>query len=245
MTFFDNIQFKALEARRHLDRMGHVIIHPRHRAGFSQHQAASLSCPGTIISHQWHEEFNAALNAFLSTARSIPDVIENQFGYDNHTKQKKAWLNALPQDEQTRRSAFSNEFLKKQAPFLKLPLNAERNEVHHGSGIAHWEVRVQGRWGLTYTGGPTNPLPNTETRPVPQGEDPALSCLMAASAIQPLEPMHTDFFWVIPQPNGNVVSVPLFPECRGFLESAEALSAEAERLFKGIHDGHSFTPAPW
>jgi hypothetical protein len=239
--YFDVVDLKEAEAGKHLQRMGEALIHPRHRPNMSAHYAALLSCPGTIIHHSWHDTFNSELNAFLSTARSIPDVIQNRFGYDK--PHLNSWLLALDQQEQDRRKDFQKQFKAKFDPFRQLPLNGERNEAHHGSGVAHWEARVKGRWG-TYIGGPTKPIPSTESPPAVPGEDSALA-ILAANSILPIEPMHTDFWWAIPQPDGSVRSLPLFLECRSFLPAATGLVIHARQLFQNIHNGHPFTLPPW
>ena len=239
--YFDVVDLKMAEAEEHLEKMGQALIHPRHRPNMPAHYAALLSSPGTIIHHEWHSRFNAEVNAFLSTTRSVPDVIQNRFGYDPH--KRNTWLLSLDPLEQGRRMNFQTQFKTKFALFQQLPLNKERNEAHHGSGVAHWEVRVKGRWG-TYIGGPKKPIPSTESPPVVPGEDPALA-ILAASSIRPVEPMHTDFWWALPQANGSVSSLPLFPECKRFLEAAQTLVNSARQLFLSIHYGKPFTLPPW
>src|ERR1700674_1920523 len=101
---FDVVDLKITEAEKHLEKMGQALIHPRHRPNMPAHYPALLSSPGTIIHHDWHDSFNSELNAFLSTTRSVPDVIQNRFGYDK--PQLNTWLLALDKQEQDRRKDF-------------------------------------------------------------------------------------------------------------------------------------------
>jgi predicted nuclease of predicted toxin-antitoxin system len=206
--YFDVVDSKLREASKHLQTMGQVPIHPRHRPGFSGHHAAMLSSPDTMMVHDWHDAFNSALNAFLSATRSVPDVIRNRFGYD--CPDKNPWLLKLDPDERTRRRRFGRRFEKQFERFGQLPLNEERNEAHHGSGVAHWEVVVRGSWG-TYTGGPLRRLPQTEYRESDPGEDPPLGWLPGACTRE-LEVRWTDFWWVIPQDGAPPLRLPLFDE---------------------------------
>jgi hypothetical protein len=239
--FFDVVDSKLREAAEHLKTMGKVIIHPRHRPGFTSHQAALLSCSNTVIWHLWHDRFNSALNAFLSAARSVPDVIRNRFGYDR--PKKNTWLSRLDPEEKKRRELFGQQFENEFKLFRQLPLNEERNEAHHGSGVAHWEVVVHGHWG-TYVGGPLQPLPQTESREPPPGEDLPLGWLEGACTRE-LEVSWTDFWWVIPQAARPSVRLPLFAECKNFLGQAEALADKGRRLFNEIHNGQPFNLPPW
>jgi hypothetical protein len=237
--YFDVVDSKLREGNEHLKTMGKVIIHPRHRPGFTNQQAAILSCSNTLIWHLWHDPFNSALNAFLSATRSVPDVIRNRFGYDRPGK--NAWLVKLDPAEKKRRRLFSEQFEKDFKLFRRLPLNEERNEAHHGSGVAHWEVVVQGKWG-TYVGGPLQRLPQTESRE--DFPDLPLGWLEGACTRE-LEVSWTDFWWVIPQDDNPPLRVPLFDECKNFLGQAEKLAEHGRKLFKQFHEGQPFTLPPW
>lgn len=95
---FDVGESNVADAEKHFENMGKAIIQPRHRSGLSQNYAAQLSASGTIDYHDWHDEFNGQMNAFLSATRSIPDVIRNRFGYDR--PDKNSWPSALDPQEQ-------------------------------------------------------------------------------------------------------------------------------------------------
>jgi hypothetical protein len=239
--YFDVIESKIVEAEGQLRTMGQVIIHPAHRPGALRHLAALRACPGTIIGHMWHEPFNAAINAFLAASRSVPNIISNRFGYDQHPR-NKSWLSQLDAPEVDRRKLFDQRFSSLLKPFLALPLNAERNETQHGSGMAHWEVVVQGAWG-TYAGGPLQPLKQLETRSAVPGEQP-LGWLDGAYTRE-LQMSWTDFWWVIPQSGQASLRLPLFAECNIFVGHARSLAEQGKQLFNDIHKGQPFTLPPW
>ncbi len=228
---FDIIDLKVAEAEMHLASMGQVIIPPEHCGNRQAHLLSSH----TIIHHDWHDGFNKDLNSFLPATRSIPEMIEYRFGYDQ--PDRNTWLLSLDQQEKNRRENFRDQFKPKHKQFRALPLTKERDITAHREGVAHWEIRVKGRFG-TYIGGPKKRIPSAESRPPVQGEDPALSFL---DTPLPIVPRHPDFFWVIPQPNGSPTELPLFPECRSYLETAKKLVADGRKLFQSIHNGHPFT----
>ncbi len=243
MTFepFDLVDSKLEEAGKLLTKMEQVIIHPRHKPGFTATHVAIMSCPGTIVGHDWHKEFEATLNAFLAATHSVPDIITKQLGRDAHDM-RLPWYRRLGEEEKKRREKFQREFDKNLGKFRQHPLSDERHEVIHRSGLPHWEVRVKGRY-KTYIGGPMNPLPAVEQWPIIPREDPAF-WLLANSTPLPLEPTAADFWWVIAQPSGPDRSLPLFDECRAFLRAACDLGAHARQLHQAIHQGQTLTKPP-
>jgi hypothetical protein len=240
---FDVVDRKLNEARARLGEMGQVIIHPSHRPALPRHLAVMMSCAGTIIHHPWQDEFDPALNAFLSSTRSVPDIVSKRCGYDEYGDGKK-WLRSLDSNEQDRRKQFRDQFKLKFKPFCNHPLSVERKEVGHWSGVAHWEVRIKGHFGKTYIGGPTTRLPDTECAPPYGGKDAALAWITSKN-ILPLVPSWSDFWWVIPQQNGTMLSLALFANCKQYLGEAENLTAHARRLYASIHEGQTFTLPPW
>jgi hypothetical protein len=238
----DVVDRKLNEARAHLLEMGQVIIHPSRKADFPRHLVAMMSCPGTMIHHPWQEEFDRALNAFLTSTRSVRDIISKRFGSDEYGNGKK-WLRSLDSNEQARRKQFRDQFELKFKSFDEHPLSVERKEVAHWSGVAHWEVRINGRFGETYVGGPTARLPDADCPPPYEGEDAALAWITSTN-ILPLVPGWSDFWWVIPQQNGTK-SLPLFTTCNEYLGKADDLTEHARRLYESIHQGQTFTLPPW
>ncbi len=238
MPIFEPVEFKLQEATRHLDMMGKTIVPP-----MPNHHQIALMSSGAILHHEWQEPFNAELNAFLSTARSVPELIQYRFGYDRPNKNRNAWLLALDQKEQARRTQFQQQFEAKFKLFRQLPLTEERHISEHRDGVAHWEVRVGDLWGREYVGGPKQRIPDAISAPTYPDDDPAVA-FVAANSISPPIPRRTDFWWAIPQPGGTITRLPLFPECRKFLAEAEALVAHGRALFQNIHSGHQLTVPP-
>jgi hypothetical protein len=238
MPTFELVEFKFEKAKRRLDEMGKALVPPM----LDRRHVAVMSS-GAVLHHEWREPFDAELNGFLSTTRSVPELIQYRFGYDRPNKKRNAWLLPLDQKEQARRIQFHQQFEAKFEQFRQLPLTEERHITEHRNGIAHWEVRVRDLWGREYVGGPKQRIPDIVSAPTYPGDDPALACV-AANSILPLIPKHTDFWWAIPQPGGGLLRVPLFPECRKFLAEAEALVTHARALFQQIHGGYQLTLPP-
>jgi len=167
-------------------------------------------------------------DAFLSAARSIPDIIECCFGTD---KQMSWWIKTLPPDEQDRRNRFSKEFADTRQAFALLPLsNARRTSVHR-RGYAPYEFKIAGRFGLTYAGSPTKSVPLSET---PVITDPTFPPGIArASPIGP--PHYTDF---------EIDGQPLFLSCHEYLNQAQALIAEGRKIAAAVHGANTLTPPP-
>jgi len=74
------------------------------------------------------------------------------------------WFEALDPDEQKRRREFRNKFKADYDAFRALPPGTARHISEHRTGVLPVTVTVTGRFGLTYSGGPTNPIPTSETR---------------------------------------------------------------------------------
>jgi hypothetical protein len=119
-------------------------------------------------SRNWHREFCAHLDAFLSAMRSVPEIIRCSFGKDSHWK-IRYWFDSLDQGEQERRREFDARFKPNYDTFAALPLGTARHISEHRTGFAPVTVTISGRFGVTYTGDPINRLPITETRPVDEG----------------------------------------------------------------------------
>jgi hypothetical protein len=236
----DVVYLKLQEASDHLDKAGKALIHPRHRPD-ARHYAHLFSCQNTIIHHPWHPNFTMHLNAFLGATRSAPDMVLHRAGYDD--PKKNPWLLAVDEGEKKRRKRFHRKFEKRFSVFRELPLNTERNEVHHRSGMARWEVVVKGMYG-TYQGGPDKPLPSAETPFINAGDDPALQWAAAEAPVLPIVPSWQDFWWRVPQPDGTEKRLPLVDECKKFLAAARELADYGRQLFQAIHAGHKFTPPP-
>lgn len=234
MSHFEPVDFKLAQATSLLQRMRRGIVPPRP----GLHQVALVSS-GAILHHEWSGTFNDELTGFLAAVRSIPELIQYRYGTDPYLRK---WLLTLSQQEQVRRKDFQNQFETRLASFRKLPLANERNIALHREGVANWEVRVKGRWG-EYVGGPTTVLPSFEIPPPLTREDPNFWRL-ADYPLPLVVPLHTDFWWAIPQPDGSIMRSQLFPECNKFLVESVDVVAYARELVKTVHEGSPFTVPP-
>jgi hypothetical protein len=189
---------------------------------------AAQEAMGTIVDSGWQRSFGPYFDAFLSAARSIPDIIECCFGTD---KQMSWWIKTLPPDEQDRRNRFSKEFADTRQAFALLPLsNARRTSVHR-RGYAPYEFKIAGRFGLAYAGSPTKSVPLSET---PVITDPTFPPDIArASPIGP--PHYTDF---------EIDGQPIFLSCHEYLNQAQALIAEGRKIAAAVHGANTLTPPP-
>jgi hypothetical protein len=181
----------------------------------------------TVISGNWHRAFYAHLDAFLSASRSVPEIIRCCFGVDPHPTMRK-WHEDQNADERKRRSEFQKKFKLDYNAFRGLPLSAARNISEHRTGAAPVTVKVSGRFGVVYDGGPTKPIPTSETREMP----PQLGWLANPMPVQPLWP---DF---------SIDGAPLFKTCGDYLDRARSLTVRARALAQEVHGESEITPPP-
>src|SRR5262249_19338481 len=119
------VELKFQHAEFHLERMSRSLDPPEPTATNVAQQAA-----GTIIG-TWERAFYAHFDAFLSSARSIPEIIQCCFGVDLGHPEMKRWFNSLPEPEKLRRHQFSEKFGASYKDFRKLPLSTVRNISVH------------------------------------------------------------------------------------------------------------------
>jgi hypothetical protein len=182
---------------------------------------------------QWERSFYARLDAFLVTARSVPEVINCCFGKDTATREMRNWFSAPPAAEQTRRSDFLIQFESDYDNFRNLPLSRERNISFHRTGYPAVEGKITGRYGV-YIGNPIKRLPSTETEPIITRDTAALQW----AATQPPPSIRV---------TGNDFTIggkPLFAECRTYLEQAERLLSQARAIGTRVHGYDALTPPP-
>jgi hypothetical protein len=99
------IDLKLENAQFHLEGMGQALQPPERTA-----YTTVLESHGALIGGNWHRAFYAHLDAFLSAARSVPELIRCCFGVDDGPKKMREWFQALDPAEQTRRREFSDRF---------------------------------------------------------------------------------------------------------------------------------------
>ena len=218
------VELKLRNAEFHFDMMGRSLQPPERTA----HNVA-LQASGAIIDTGWQRSFDAYLDAFLSTARSVPEIIQCCFGVDCGSREMKDWFKKRPADEQDRRHAFKKAFKPHYEGFRDLRLGTARHISEHRIGFAPTTVTISGLFGLTYIGSPTERVPSSETQQI---DDPDLGFL--AKPI-PVQPAWNDF---------DIEGQPLFPACRDYLDHARALIDEARRIALRVHAAHSLSFPP-
>lgn len=87
-------------------------------------------------------------------------------------------------------------------------------------------VTISGLFGVTYTGGPANQIPISETRQI---DDPSLAWMAKP---HPVRPNWDDF---------NIAGQGLFPACQDYLNGAQVLMNEARRISGQVHGTNSLT----
>src|SRR5438552_225668 len=111
---WQGIDFKLEETDFFLDRMGKVLV-PRRYTDPTWHPAYGHG--GAI----WQPDFYYYLDAFIAAARSVPDIIQKCFGWDDKSKDK--WPEPLEPDEIDRRKRFQVEFRDLYRNVSDLPLS--------------------------------------------------------------------------------------------------------------------------
>lgn len=96
------VEFKVANAHFHFDKMGRSLNPPE-----PTHMNVALQAAGAILDFCWKHSFYAYFDAFLSTTRSVAEVIRCCFGYDTALKMQR--FKNLPSDEQDRRREFSKQ----------------------------------------------------------------------------------------------------------------------------------------
>jgi hypothetical protein len=218
------VELKLQNAEFHLQQMGRSLEPPE-----QTHWNVALQASGAIIDTGWQRSFYAYFDAFLSAARSVPEIIQCCFGVDLGHPTMKTWFKSLPVSEQTRRKGFRRQFKIDYDNFRALPLGTARHISEHRTGFAPVKVTISGMFGVTYIGSPVDRLPLSET---PQINDPDLGWM--AKPI-PLQPRWDDFY---------VDGQPLFPACRDYLDRARALIDKARSISQQIHGTKSLTSPP-
>jgi hypothetical protein len=214
---------KLEHAGYHFTEMARLVAPPERTAW-----DAALASSGAIVGGSWQLPFYAHLDALLSAARSIPEIIQCCFGEDR-APQMRTWFAGLASTEQTRRREFRNQFDAQYAAFRALPLGTARHISEHRSGVAPAKVRLSGLFGVTYIGSPANILPSSEIRRI---DDPDLAFL---AKNHPLRPSWTDF---------TMQGQPLFDACREYLHRAQGLVAAARQISDAVHGTNALTPPP-
>src|SRR4030095_100045 len=84
------VYLKLQHAEFHLQQMGRSLEPPERAA-----TNVALQMAGAILDTGWQRSFYAHLDAFLSAARSIPEIVQCCFGVDEGHPDMKAWFRNL------------------------------------------------------------------------------------------------------------------------------------------------------
>src|SRR5262245_6529039 len=100
------VQLKLNHAEFHLEKMGKALDPPERT-----HMNVALEAAGTHLGTNWERPFYAHVDAFLSAARSVPELIQCCFGEEDRGPSViKKWFKSLPAPEQSRRKQFTAQF---------------------------------------------------------------------------------------------------------------------------------------
>jgi seryl-tRNA synthetase len=216
------IDVKLDHAQFHFDKTSESLIRPR----LDPHMAA-IEASGAIVEHDWQRPFFAHFEAFLSAARSVPEIIRACFGFDPGHSDMQEWLEGLPDDERNRRLQFNAEFSSALVGFRRLPLSKARAISDHRRGVAPVVGEIVGMFG-TYAVSPTERTPTSETRDV----EPEYGWLTTPV---PIRPTWTDFY---------VGTVRLFDASKDYLEAARNLRQTGFETAQRIHGGRRLAAPP-
>ena len=235
---WDGVTFKLGMAHFYLDEMRKDLIPAAVELGFSYNQQRRTSPP----MNRWAPKFYYHLDAFLTATRSVDLVITPTFGID--ILLKKRWTDNLETLERTKRESFQDAYDLIAVPFRAHPLTHNRNVSIHRSGTPSVKVAILGRYGIHYSGGPTQILPTFEqpqqltaadpNHPPPKYMNPMIIAI---------EPGPDDFVVQEAMPNGSSRDHPLFTSCENYLQSACQLVEKAKSLAVQVHT-HPLTPPP-
>ena len=208
----------------HYGEIAQALDPPRNDAYYAAQVTA-----GMIVGHPWQRRLYAHFDAFLSAARSVPEVIQCCFGVDEGHPKVKAWLKTLAAAERARRVEFTKQFEPAYNRFRQLPLSNTRHIIEHRTGVAPVEVTVNTYFGVTYVGGPTKRVPDSHT-PTLRDEDQ----WMAQPRPVPL-PNWADF---------KVDGQPLFHAMQEYLRDAGELVKAAREIALRVHGADTLTAPP-
>jgi hypothetical protein len=84
------VELKLQYAEFHFDMLGRSLQPPKQTS-----TNVALQASGAIIDSAWQRSFYAYLDALLSTARSVPEIIQCCFGVDRRPPEMKEWFKKL------------------------------------------------------------------------------------------------------------------------------------------------------
>jgi hypothetical protein len=158
-------------------------------------------------------------------------------------KQSQAeWSQPLDAEETARRKGFQDDFKGLYVDFKQLLLSRVRVATFHWLGVPPVQTKARVWPGQEYTGGPLEFIPSAASRQLPPETDPAV--VVTAGKPLPVEPSWQNFTLEIPQGDGNTQSIPLFEECRTYLQAAKELVEKSNKICSRKHSWGKLTPPP-
>lgn len=219
------VHLKLLHADFHLQRMEQSLEPPERTA-----TNVALQAAGAILGTGWQRSFYAHLDAFLSAARSVPEIVQCCFGVDEGHPDMRSWVAKLPANEKKRRQKFKQQFKPAYDSFRALRLGTLRHISEHRTGVAPAKVTVSGLFGVTYIGSPVDPIPISETRHI---NHPDLSWMDRPIPLR--QPNWDDF---------ELEGQPLFPACQEYLNGARTLVDTGRHISDVVHGTMSLSAPP-
>jgi hypothetical protein len=129
---------KIESAKLSLQEMGQALHPEVHDPRYAPLESAG------VLSLPWQSaRFWKALEAFITTIRSIPDVIQAWCG--DYRQQHEPWFLKISAGEKARRKLFQSKFKPFYFAFSKLPLSKGRRVTIHTKGVPPVDVVVRGR----------------------------------------------------------------------------------------------------
>lgn len=227
---WQGIDFKLEEAGFFHDRMGKILIPPQ-----LTNQRLHPTYGHTAA--RWQPDFYFYVDAFIGAARSVPDVIQKCFGWDDRSKAE--WPQPLDADEIARRMKFQAAFTGHYRAFHRQPLSRVRVGTFHWRGIPSVQIKTKDLYGQEYTGKPGQLVPSAAPRQFPAGTDSAYLAIFGEPL--PVTPSGDDFTLGVPRDDDTIEFKPLFSECQTYLKSAQQLVRDSKELCECLHGGSKLT----
>jgi hypothetical protein len=183
------------------------------------------------------DRFYFYLDAFLVATRSVPDILRQCLGKDPF---RKKWFKTLPDEEQKRREKFQSKLDPHYHQFSQLPASKARLVTVHESGTPPVRVKITGLW-REYEGGPCKSVPTSEFRRPNPADYPTRQWWAMQSPPVPMDPRAEDFKLEVTQESGEVLHLPLFPECQKYLAVAQDMALKARGFDKEARGAEPLT----
>jgi hypothetical protein len=182
-----------------------------------------------IMAAAGRRPFYAEFDAFLTMARSVPELIQACFGtQEMPPKYVRDWFDGLDPGEKLRRAKFTTQFESIYRAFQNLPLSNRRTAILQRAGGAGVQVLIVDRFGVSPD---TEAVPGAQSTPIASDADPSFPVPRSAQA-SCVEPSWTDLY---------IDGHPLYDEVVDYLEQVSNLIAAAHKISAEVHGAQSLT----